>query len=46
LEILQVEGYTVTVYVAAIDEHANTLLYNNVRVSFEDSLHTPYAFLE
>jgi hypothetical protein len=38
LEFLQ-NGYTVTVYVAAIDEHANTLLYNTLRVSFEDSSH-------
>jgi len=42
LEFLQ-NGYTVTVYAAAIDEHANTLLYNTLRVSFEDSSHTPYA---
>ena len=46
LDFLQLEGFTVTVYVAAIDEHANTLLYNNMRVSFEDSSHTPYASLK
>ena len=46
LDFLQLEGFTVTVYVAAIDEHANTRLYNNMRVSFEDSSHTPYASLK
>jgi hypothetical protein len=44
LDFSQLEGFTVTVYVAAI-YNANTLLYNNVRVSFEDSSHTPYASL-